>query len=138
LNRQQHGEGMGINIPISWGELIDKMTILEIKTTRIQDMKKLANINKELQALRLIFAQECSDPEMIRQVKAELRAVNEKLWEIEDDIRRCEKKKDFGRRFIDLARAVYINNDQRAALKREINTILQSEMFEEKSYEDYR
>ncbi len=128
---------MIINIPISWGELIDKITILEIKMDRIQDVKKLENINKELQALRMIFDQGCSDPEMIVQLKAGLRAVNEKLWEIEDDIRRCEKAKDFSQRFIDLARAVYINNDQRAALKREINTVLKSELFEEKSYEDY-
>ena len=128
---------MIINIPISWGELIDKITILEIKMDRIQDVKKLENINKELQALRLIFDQGCSEPEMIWQLKAELRTVNEKLWEIEDDIRRCEKAKDFSQRFIDLARAVYISNDQRAALKREINTVLKSELFEEKSYEDY-
>ncbi len=128
---------MVINIPISWGELIDKITILEIKMDSIQDVKKLENINKELQALRLIFDQGCSEPEMVEQLKAELRAVNEKLWEIEDDIRRCEKVKDFSQRFIDLARAVYINNDQRAALKREINTVLKSELFEEKSYEDY-
>ena len=128
---------MIINIPISWGELIDKITILEIKMDRIQDVKKLENINKELQALRLIFDQDCSEPEMIGQLKAGLREVNEKLWEIEDDIRRCEKAKDFSQRFIDLARAVYINNDQRAALKREINTVLKSELFEEKSYEDY-
>ena len=128
---------MIINIPISWGELIDKITILEIKMDRIQDVKKLENINKELQALRLIFAVSCSEPEMIGQLKAGLRAANEKLWEIEDDIRRCEKAKDFSQRFIDLARAVYINNDQRAALKREINTVLKSELFEEKSYEDY-
>ena len=128
---------MVINIPISWGELIDKITILEIKMDRIQDVKKLENINKELQALRLIFDQGCSEPEMIGKLKAGLRAVNEKLWEIEDDIRRCEKVKDFSQRFIDLARSVYINNDQRAALKREINTVLKSELFEEKSYEDY-
>ena len=128
---------MVINIPISWGELIDKITILEIKMDRIQGVKKLENINKELQALRLIFNQGCSEPEMVGQLKAGLREVNEKLWEIEDDIRRCEKAKDFSQRFIDLARAVYINNDQRAALKREINTVLKSELFEEKSYEDY-
>lgn len=128
---------MAINIPISWGELVDKITILEIKMDRIQDAKKLENISKELQALRLVFNQCCSEPETIGQLKADLRTVNEKLWEIEDDIRKCEKEKDFSQRFIDLARAVYINNDQRAALKRKINTVLKSELFEEKSYEDY-
>jgi len=128
---------MAINIPISWGELIDKITILEIKMDRIQDVEKLENIDKELQALRLIFNQDCSEPDLLGQQKNELRTVNEKLWEIEDDIRICEKENDFSQRFIDLARAVYINNDQRAALKREINTLLKSELFEEKSYEDY-
>ena len=129
---------MAINIPISWGELIDKITILEIKMDRIQDVKKLKNIANELKSLKLIFDEGCSEPELIGQLKAELRAVNEKLWEIEDDIRKCEKEKDFSQQFIDLARAVYINNDQRSVLKREINTILKSELFEEKSYEDYR
>jgi len=135
---------MVISVPISWGELVDKITILEIKMTileikmdRIKDAEKLANINRELQSLRLIFENGCAEPEKIGQVKAELREVNEKLWMIEDDIRKCEKEKDFSQRFIELARAVYINNDQRAAFKREINTILNSELFEEKSYEDY-
>jgi peptidoglycan hydrolase CwlO-like protein len=128
---------MVISVPISWGELVDKITILEIKMDRIKDAEKLANINRELQSLRLIFENGCAEPEKIGQVKAELREVNEKLWMIEDDIRKCEKEKDFSQRFIELARAVYINNDQRAAFKREINTILNSELFEEKSYEDY-
>jgi hypothetical protein len=128
---------MTIKIPISWGELIDKITILEIKMDRIKDTKKLENIEKELLALRLVFDQGCSEPGTISQLKGELRSVNEKLWEIEDDIRKCEKEKDFSQRFIDLARAVYISNDQRASLKRDINTVLKSELFEEKSYEDY-
>ena len=128
---------MVISVPISWGELVDKITILEIKKNRIKNKEKLENINRELRSLELIYEQECPEPEKIRQVKAELRVVNEKLWMIEDDIRKCEKEKDFSQRFIELARAVYLNNDQRAALKREINTILNSELFEEKSYEDY-
>jgi hypothetical protein len=128
---------MAINIPVSWGELIDKITILEIKMNRIQDVDKLDNISKELEALSLVFNQDCSEPELVGQLKAELRTVNEKLWEIEDDIRKCEKEKNFGQRFIDLARAVYKNNDQRSVLKREINTVLKSELIEEKSYEDY-
>ena len=128
---------MVINVPISWGELVDKITILEIKMDRIHDEKKLENIDKELRALRLVFEQGCTEEEKIRQVKAELREVNEKLWVIEDDIRKCEKEKDFSQRFIGLARSVYMSNDQRAALKREINSILKSELVEEKSYEDY-
>ena len=128
---------MAINIPVSWGELIDKITILEIKMNRIQDVEKLDNISKELQALSLIFNQDCSESEQVGQLKTELRTVNEKLWEIEDDIRKCEKEKNFSQRFIDLARAVYMNNDQRSVLKREINKVLKSELIEEKSYEDY-
>ena len=128
---------MVISVPISWGELVDKITILEIKMDRIHDEKKLENIAKELQALKMVFDQGCEDPEKIKKVKSMLRTVNEQLWDIEDDIRRCEKEKDFSQRFIDLARSVYMSNDQRAALKREINTILKSELFEEKSYEDY-
>ncbi len=128
---------MVISVPISWGELVDKITILEIKMDRIHDEEKLKNIAKELRTLKTVFDQGCEDTEKIKQVKSMLRAVNEQLWDIEDDIRKCEKEKDFSQRFIDLARSVYMSNDQRAALKREINTILKSELFEEKSYEDY-
>ena len=128
---------MVINVPISWGDLVDKITILEIKMDRIHDEKKRDNIDKELQALKIVFDQGCKGPEKINQMKAKLRAVNEQLWNIEDDIRKCEREKDFSQRFIDLARSVYMNNDRRAALKREINIILKSELIEEKSYEDY-
>ena len=128
---------MAINIPVSWGELVDKITILEIKMDRIHDDTKRQNISRELQALQSVFDQGCEHPQKIIQIKAKLRAVNEQLWDIEDDIRKCEKEKDFSQRFIDLARSVYMTNDRRADLKREINTILQSELFEEKSYEDY-
>ncbi|MBW2484913.1 MAG: hypothetical protein JRF05_06105 [Deltaproteobacteria bacterium] len=128
---------MVINVPISWGDLVDKITILEIKMDRIHDEKKRENIDKELQALKIVFDQGCKCPEKIIQVKAKLRGVNEQLWDIEDDIRKCEREKDFSQRFIDLARSVYMSNDRRAALKREINIILKSELLEEKSYEDY-
>lgn len=128
---------MIVSVPVSWGELVDKITILEIKMSRIHDKNKRNNINKELQSLHAVFNRSCSEPEAITKLKADLRKVNEKLWEIEDDIRKCERDKDFGQRFIDLARAVYINNDERSALKRKINTILKSDIFEEKSYEDY-
>lgn len=128
---------MAINVPVSWGELVDKITILEIKMDRIHDDTKRQNISRELQALQSVFDQGCEHPQKIIQIKAKLRAVNEQLWDIEDDIRKCEKEKDFSQRFTDLARSVYMTNDRRADLKREINTILQSELFEEKSYEDY-
>lgn len=129
---------MTISVPVSWGELVDKITILEIKMDRILDEQKRANISRELKSLHAVFEKNCPEQESVGELKSDLRYVNEKLWVIEDDIRRCEKEKDFSQRFIDLARAVYINNDTRAALKREINTILDSELFEEKSYEDYR
>lgn len=129
---------MIISVPVSWGELVDKITILEIKMDRIHDEQKRANVSRELKTLRSFFAKKCPEQERVGHLKLDLRKVNEKLWIIEDDIRKCEKEKDFSQRFIDLARAVYITNDKRAALKREINTILDSELFEEKSYEDYR
>jgi len=129
---------MTISVPVSWGELVDKITILEIKMDRILDEQKRANISRELKSLQAVFEKNCPEQERVGELKSDLRKVNEQLWVIEDDIRRCEKEKDFSQRFIDLARAVYINNDSRAALKREINTILDSELFEEKSYEDYR
>jgi len=128
---------MIISVPVSWGELVDKITILEIKIDHIHDEQKRANICRELESLRDVFEKNCPEQEKVGQLKSDLRKINEKLWVIEDDIRKCEKEKDFGQRFIELARAVYMSNDQRAALKREINTVLKSELFEEKSYEDY-
>ena len=128
---------MVVRIPVSWGELFDKLTILEIKQARIDDPEKLANIDRELAALRDV----CADPALpgapLQELIDELRRTNEKLWEIEDDIRDCERRRDFSDRFIELARSVYKTNDKRAELKLRINRVLGSELIEEKSYEAY-
>ncbi len=123
--------------PVSWGELIDKITILEIKAARIEDAAKLVNVKRELDALSAIRDDALPEGADIHAPTAELRAVNEKLWDIEDDIREKERAQDFGAEFIELARAVYRTNDRRAALKRQINEALGSELVEEKSYKPY-
>lgn len=128
---------MNIHIEISIGEFFDKITILEIKRARISDPAKLANINKELDALNQYLATQAFSRDKVKQEVEELRKVNEQLWEIEDDIRDKESKKQFDSVFIELARAVYITNDRRSEVKREINLKLGSDFVEEKSYEKY-
>jgi len=123
-----------MKIEVSNGELVDKLSILEIKLNKIQDSEKLKNIRKEYSLLEkaasLIIKRD--DP-LYRQ----LLDINQKLWEIEDRIRELEKKKNFGKDFIETARMVYVNNDLRAKIKQEINLKTNSDLFEEKSYEDY-
>lgn len=132
---------MAIQVPVSWGELIDKIAILEIKSERIADAAKLANVRTELAALaEMRDANLPSDQKVLATLAAltaDIKTVNEALWEIEDDIRDCERDKDFGPRFVELARAVYKTNDRRAALKRDINMLLGSALVEEKSYQSY-
>lgn len=125
---------MRITIEISPGELLDKISILEIKTERIPDGDKLAHIRRELETLSRSRAQDIPDNDGIRGLFSELKTINETLWEIEDDIRLCEKARDFGERFIRLARAVYITNDRRAAVKSRIDRLMQSDIGEMKSY----
>ena len=121
-------------IEVSNGEIVDKLTIIEIKLENIKDETKLANIRKEYdvvdQAVKKIIAKD--DPLYI-----ELLNINKKLWKIEDDIRDCERTKDFGQKFIDLARAVYVTNDQRADVKKRINLQSGSNLVEEKGYQAY-
>ena len=126
-----------VSVEISPGELIDKITILEIKLDRMVDAEKLVNVKLEFETL--IAARDSAlqqTPELDR-LSAELKKANESLWEIEDDIRDCERAKDFGDTFVALARAVYINNDKRSQLKRRINALLGSNLIEEKSYAAY-
>jgi hypothetical protein len=127
---------LSISVEIAPGELIDKLTILEIKSQRFTDPAKLRNVGVELAALRQAHQQGVPPSEDLRVLTAELKRVNERLWEVEDEIRLCERNGDFGPRFIELARSVYRNNDRRAALKREINELLGSKLIEEKSYLD--
>lgn len=125
-------------VEVAAGELIDKITILQIKNDRITDQAKLANVRTELATLEAARDQALSASEVLRTVTAELRAVNETLWDVEDAIRVCERDGDFGPRFIELARSVYHQNDRRAELKRRINELVGSRLVEEKSYVDYR
>ena len=127
-----------LSVPISAGELIDKITILEIKSDRIRDAAKLANVRTELDLLSATWARHAFSRADITGPRARLKAVNEALWDIEDRIRLKEKAQAFDAEFIELARAVYVRNDERAAVKREINLTLGSTLVEEKSYEDYR
>ena len=125
-----------IQIPVSAGELADKITILRVKAERI-DPSKLPNVRRELQALEGVGRQHLpSTPEMDG-LMAELQAVNALLWDVEEGKRDGERRQDFGPRFVELARAVYIENDRRAAIKRRINDLLGSEIVEEKSYDAY-
>ncbi|MBF0354821.1 MAG: hypothetical protein HQL43_06245 [Alphaproteobacteria bacterium] len=126
-----------ILVEIPAGELIDKITILEIKAERIHDDAKLVNIRAELTTLAQTRDQAMKASPELAALTAKLKSVNEALWVIEDDIRDCERAKDFGSRFIELARAVYITNDERANLKREINLLMGSRLIEEKSYAPY-
>lgn len=123
-----------MKIEISNGELVDKLSILEIKLIKIQDSEKLKNIHKEYSMLEKAASQiiKRNDP-----LYKQLLDINQKLWEIEDRIRELEKNKDFGKDFIETARMVYFNNDLRAKIKQKINLKTNSDLFEEKSYEDY-
>ncbi len=129
--------GTVLQVEVSPGELIDKITILEIKADRIADPDKLANVHRELRSLTATREEAVDTSPELDEFTAELRRINERLWEIEDDIRDCERNSDFGERFIELARAVYRTNDRRAAAKRSINELLGSELVEEKDYADY-
>ncbi|MDE2055192.1 MAG: hypothetical protein KGI62_10980 [Xanthomonadaceae bacterium] len=126
-----------ISAPVSYGELIDKITILEIKSERMTDAAKLANVRDELQLLNALWKGDPASRTGISAERAELKLINEALWEIEDEIRVKERDRAFDARFIELARAVYHTNDQRAAVKRAINLKLGSRLVEEKSYQDY-
>lgn len=124
-----------LTVPVSVGEIADKITILRIKRARIQDPAKQANVLAELAALETVFSGAFPDLSAEAAAKIDrLQAINENLWEIEDDIRLCERDGDFGEKFIALARSVYVTNDERARVKKDINLLLGSKYIEEKSY----
>ena len=126
-----------ILVPVSFGELLDKIAILQIKSERMTDPAKLANVRNELAALEKTWMAHPAAGQDIAMLRAELKAVNERLWVIEDDIRLKEKAQAFDDEFIRLARAVYFQNDIRARVKKDINLALGSAYVEEKSYQDY-
>ena len=130
-----------MKIEVSNGEIIDKYTILEIKLSQIKDEAKLKNIQHEYDVLtpdvQSIY-DSSKDASHLKKLHDDLLSINKKLWDIEDDIRECERAKDFGQTFIDLARAVYYTNDDRSDVKKAINIYTGSDLVEEKSYEDYK
>ncbi len=126
-----------ILVPTAPGELIDKLTILRLKEERIADPAKVANVQVEKEALMKTADAHIPSSAELKALWEELYQINADLWVIEDDIRDCEKAKDFGKTFIRLARAVYITNDRRADVKKKINLLLGSALIEEKSYADH-
>ncbi len=132
-----HPRAEPLLIPISVGELIDKITILAIKSERITEAAKRENVNSELRLLLEARDRHGLRDPALDALAAELKHINEKMWDIEDEIRDCERRQDFGPRFVELARAVYRSNDERARIKREINELSGSRIVEEKSYRDY-
>jgi len=124
-------------IEVSWGELIDKITILEIKEQRLTKPAAVANVRKEVAALRRVFDEIKPVPVTLDILKQDLKAINEALWDIENRTRAKEAAKSFDQEFIALTRSVYLNNDKRAGVKRQINELLNSELIEEKQYTPY-
>lgn len=127
-----------IRVPVSVGELLDKIAILEIKSERITEPSKRENVLRELAALRTVWEESPLSRLDLEALRRALREVNERLWDIEDAIRDKERQGDFGAEFIELARSVYLQNDERARIKREINLRTGSALVEEKSYREYR
>jgi len=128
---------MNINVEMSIGEFFDKITILEIKESRIKDAEKLINVKKELSYLNNLLSGLPFSRDQVEKEVIDLREINEKIWDIEDNIRLKESSKAFDEEFTELARSVYFSNDRRAEIKRDINLKLGSDFVEEKSYEDY-
>lgn len=124
-------------VNISWGELFDKITILEIKLKNLKTISSLKNVKKEHEHLYRIFHESFAENAIAKQLMLDLKLVNQKLWDIEDRIRDKERDKTFDKDFIKLARGVYFTNDDRSKIKRNINDTFQSELVEEKSYADY-
>jgi len=137
MSAPQHGPLQDILVPISVGELMDKITILEIKSERIENPIQLKNIVHELEALRAVRLGDI-DRTMLDKLSAELKRVNAKLWDIEDAIRDCDARGDFGNAFVEFARAVYRLNDERSRLKKAINLASGSRLVEEKSYRSFQ
>ena len=126
-----------VSIQISWGELIDKITILEIKQQRLLSKQSIANVRSELAALVSVADCTLAKRKDVAALKKQLKSINETLWEIEDKIRAKEAAQSFDQEFIQLARSVYMNNDKRGDLKRRINVLLNSTLGEEKQYTSY-
>lgn len=124
-------------LPVAWGEVFDKLTILQIKSEKLNDAAKLSNVNRERLEIEKVVFDLMPFSEDLERLVGQLKTVNSELWDIEDGKRDCERRKCFDEAFIQLARQVYIKNDLRAAIKKEINHVLGSVLVEEKSYASY-
>lgn len=124
-------------LPVAWGEVFDKLTILAIKLEKISDPAKIENITREYEAIGAVVGDFAQYPAGLSQLCEELKAVNLRLWDVEDGKRACESAQQFGADFVALAREVYFGNDKRAQIKRQINDLLGSTLLEEKSYKAY-
>lgn len=124
-------------VEIAIGELVDKLTILEIKLERLTDGAQLRNVKVEHDILMHVYVEQVGNNPHVKALASELKEINQALWVIEDDIRDCERNKDFGEKFVVLARSVYRTNDARAKVKRRINDLVGSDIVEEKSYAAY-
>lgn len=124
-------------LPVAWGEVFDKLTILQIKAERLHDEKKRAHVQYELEAIENVVGDLTRFPDSLPSLIAELKEINSELWEIEDGKRECERHQCFDDHFVRLARSVYFGNDERAAIKKAINILLGSAIVEEKSYQSY-
>tara|TARA_Y100001938_G_scaffold151060_1_gene245573 strand:- start:2310 stop:2723 length:414 start_codon:yes stop_codon:yes gene_type:complete len=132
-------EQTNYKVDISNGELLDKISILELKLLKIDNKEKLNNIQNEFDTINPLVVDLFETYGSDLQIKyLELSKINGQLWDIEDDIRECERNKDFSKKFVELARSVYITNDERSRVKKEINMLTNSNLVEEKSYEDYK
>jgi hypothetical protein len=136
VDRDRAGSAL-IRVAISPGELLDKITILELKSERMTDAAGLANVARELAVLRDDARRSLPSDAVLERLSARLKEINARLWDLEDDIRDCERRKDFGARFIECARGIYRTNDERAAVKKDVNRHLGSLLVEEKSYAAY-
>tara|TARA_B110000090_G_scaffold172423_1_gene193002 strand:+ start:85 stop:489 length:405 start_codon:yes stop_codon:yes gene_type:complete len=134
MTAKSGGPATTLLIPVSWGEFFDKISILEIKKENVLDGSAKNNIVVELELLTNFLSADILRDVKLNNLRVKLKAINQKLWNIEDEIRVNEAKKDFGEKFIWLARSTYINNDRRASIKRQINEALNSAIVEEKIY----
>lgn len=129
--------GILVETPLAVGELIDKITILEIKVERLKNPEKIKNVEVELSFLCKKRSESVPESSKSEHLTMQLKSVNERIWDLEDAIRECERKEDFGTKFVEIARSIYRSNDERAAIKRQINIEYDSELIEEKSYTAY-
>ncbi len=124
-------------LPVSWGEVFDKLTILHIKAEKLNDPEKLANVERERTEIEKVVGGIARFPVGLSDLIEQLKSINSELWDVEDGKRDCERKQNFDDAFVQLARKVYFGNDKRAAIKRQINDLLGSAIVEEKSYQSY-